>query len=74
MRTTASSTIDYSSLASVTPSGGGGGGFSSVTANWMGATSSWINASGSSGLTQGYGTFLIAAGTTSAYLGFSAEL
>jgi hypothetical protein len=74
MRTVPSSTIDYSTLASVTATGGGGGTFSSITANWMGAFGSWIIGSGSGALVLGNATLLIAAGSTSAYIGLSAEL
>lgn len=73
MRATPSS-IEWSALAPTLPNGNGAAAFTGLAINYGGPNGSWISTSGSSGLTQGYGTLLTGANNSNAYLGLNAEL
>jgi hypothetical protein len=73
MRTTPTS-LDYSTLSSTNSTGGATATFSSLAFTYSGRYGTWLLAAGSSGLTAGNGTILIASNSTSAYVGMNAEL
>ena len=69
-----STSIGFSNVAPLSTTGGGAAAFTALTTSYGTNNGLWLQATGSSSLTTGSGTFLTAAGTTSSYIENNAEL
>ena len=69
-----STSIGFSNVAPLSTTGTGAAAFTALTTSYGTNNGLWLQATGSSSLTTGSGTFLTAAGTTSSYIENNAEL